>query len=170
MHGEEILLGSSSPQKSTSQNLGIDDQERGSSVGRAEKSLGSLRCLTCIKIRGEQADQGYWSSWSRGSRLALPDSRRPGRTPEEGGHSLLGSSCGGGGAGRQAGGQGSPAGRGQGRDNTLKGQACFAQASLPVTHLPSTSQGHPTFPNAQLPISSFSHKKQRSPVQSGNIY
>lgn len=66
---------------------------------------------------------------SRGLRLALPDSKRLEGRPEEGGHSLLGSSCGG--VGRQAG-KGHLQGGGRG-GNYLKGAGLLCLSLVTCT-------------------------------------
>lgn len=100
-------------------------------VGRGKEYLGLLRCLTWLKV-GEHSLTGVTGPGGRGRHYLTAGNRKDAQ--RKGDTVFLVPAVG----GRQAGGQGSPAGRGQGRGTTLKGQASFARA-LPVTYLPSTS-------------------------------
>lgn len=73
--GKKLFLAIPSFQKRKSQNSGNHDQERGRSGGRRERSVQALQMSDLALSWGAQSELG---GWSRGLRLALPDSSKQG--------------------------------------------------------------------------------------------
>lgn len=102
--GKKLFLAIFIPRKRKSQNSGNHDQERGRSGGR-RKGVSRPSAMSDLALSwGAQSELG---GWSRGLRLALPDSSKQGHQRKGDASAFLVPAVG----GRQAGGQGSPAGK-----------------------------------------------------------
>lgn len=84
--GKKLFLSISHSRRERARTQGIMTKKGDALVGGGKERPGPLALSW-----GAQSERG---DWSRGSRLALPDSSKQGH-PEEGGCRLLGSSCGG---------------------------------------------------------------------------
>ena len=89
--GKKLFLAISHSRRERARTQGIMTKKGDTLVGGGKDRPGPLQMSDLALSWGAQSERG---DWSRGSRLALPDSSKQGH-PEEGGRRLLGSSCGG---------------------------------------------------------------------------
>lgn len=113
--GKKLFLAIPHSRRERARTQGIMTKKGDALVGGGKECLGPLQMSDLALSWGAQSELG---GWSRGLRLALPDSSKQGHQ-RKGDAVFLVPAVG----GRQAGGQGSPAGRGRGRSATLKEQA-----------------------------------------------
>lgn len=120
--GKKLFLAIPHPRRERARTQGIMTKTGDTLVGGGKECPGPLQMSDLALGWGAQSDRG---DQSRGSRLALPDSRKQGHL-DEGGHRLLRSSCRG--VGRQV-------DKGHGREAAGEGHTLKGAGPAPPLHL-----------------------------------